>query len=283
MNIIESKRSNPANKACKALGNKSLKNVLSKWMQYNLIDLVIVLTQKEMKVRYKSSFLGYFWSIGHPLAFAFVFFIAFKIVMRIEMENYALFLIAGLFPWQWFSNSVNMSPMVFLGNASIIKKINFPRDIIPFTTVLQDMIHFLLSIPVIVLFLFIYQKSPSLSWLYGIPLLLIIQFLITFGVSLVVSSVNLFFRDLERLTSIFVTLFFYFTPIIYPETMIPETYKPLINLNPLAPLVISWRNLFLKGALDPSYLLMSLLYAILVFALGYQVYRKLSWRFAEIL
>jgi len=80
------------------------------------IDLLIVLTQKEMKVRYKSSFLGYIWSIANPLAFAFVFFIAFKVVMKIKMENYTLFLITGLFPWQWFSNSVSLSPTIFLGN-----------------------------------------------------------------------------------------------------------------------------------------------------------------------
>src|SRR4030043_2235766 len=124
-------------------------------------DLITVLTQKEMKVRYKSSFLGYLWSIAHPLAFALVFFIAFKIVMRIAMENYTLFLIAGLFPWQWFSNSVNASPMAFLLNASLIKKVSLPRNILPLATVLQDMIHFLLAIPVIVLFLFIYHKSPA--------------------------------------------------------------------------------------------------------------------------
>src|SRR4030043_1369754 len=173
------------------------------------IDLITVLTQKEMKVRYKSTFFGYLWSVAYPLAFALVFFIAFKVIMRIQIENYALFLIAGLFPWQWFSNSVNASPTVFLGNASIIKKVNFPRNTLPFMTVLQDMIHFILSIPVIVLFLFLYQKSPSLSWIYGIPLLLVIQFFLTYGVSLVVSSINLFFRDLERLTSIFMMLLFY--------------------------------------------------------------------------
>jgi lipopolysaccharide transport system permease protein len=241
------------------------------------------LTQKEMKVRYKSSFFGYLWSIGHPLAFAFVFFIAFKIVMKIQMENYALFLIAGLFPWQWFANSINASPMFFLGNTSLIKKVNFPRNIIPFTIVLQDMIHFILSIPVILLFTFIYHKSPSLSWLYGIPLLLSVQFLMTFGVSLMISSVNLFFRDLERLTSIFVTLLFYFTPIIYPETMIPEKYKSFINLNPLSPLMISWRNLFLNGTLEPVSLTVVFAYSIFAFMLGYMVYRKLSWKFAEVL
>lgn len=247
------------------------------------IDLITVLTQKEIKVRYKSSLFGYLWSIGHPLAFAFVFFIAFKVVMKIQMEDYALFLIAGLFPWQWFANSVNASPMVFWGNASIIKKVNFPRNIIPLTTVLQDAIHFVLSIPVIVLFMFIYHKSPSISWLYGIPLLLGIQFLMTYGISLIVSSINLFFRDLERLTGIFITLLFYFTPIIYPETMIPERYKDLINLNPLAPLMISWRNLFLNGMLEPVSLMVSLVYSIFAFMTGYLVYKKLSWKFAEVL
>lgn len=246
-------------------------------------DLILVLTQKEIKVRYKSSIFGYLWSIGHPLAFAFVFFIAFKIVMKIQMEDYALFLIAGLFPWQWFSNSVNVSPMVFLSNSSLIKKVNFPRNIIPLVMVLQDMIHFILSIPVIVLFLFLYDRSPSLTWFYGIPLLLGIQFLFTYGVSLMVSSINLFFRDLERLTSIITTLLFYFTPIIYPEKMVPEKYKPLINLNPLAPLMTSWRNLFLDGKVELASLLVISAYSVFIFGSGYIIYKKLSWRFAEVL
>jgi len=237
-----------------------------------------------MKVRYKSSFFGYLWSIGHPLAFALVFFIAFKIVVKIQVENYALFLIAGLFPWQWFSNSVNASPMVLLGNASIIKKVNFPRDLIPFTQVLQDMIHFILAIPVIALFLFIYHKSPLLSWLYGVPILLVIQFLMTYGICLFVSSTNLFFRDLERLTVIFTTLLFYFTPVIYPETMVPERYKTLaLFLNPLSSLMISWRHLFLDGTLELPLIVISFTYSLFVLVLGYLVYTKLSWKFAEVL
>jgi lipopolysaccharide transport system permease protein len=249
----------------------------------NYRDLLIVLTQKELKVRYKNNILGYLWSIANPLAFAFVFFIAFKVVMKIQMEDYALFLISGLFPWQWFANSVTESPTVFLGNASIIKKVNFPRGIIPLTIVLQDMIHFILSVPVIVLFLIIYHKAPSISWAYGIPLLLLIQLLLTYGVSLIISSINLFFRDIKHLTVILVTLLFYLTPIIYPETMVPERYKQLINLNPMAPLMISWRGLFLRGGLDPPYLLSSFIYSILIFMCGYIIYRRLSWRFAEVL
>lgn len=199
------------------------------------------------------------------------------------MEDYALFLIAGLFPWQWFANSANASPLIFLANASIIKKVNFPRHIIPFTMVLQDMIHFVLAIPVIVLFMFIYHKSLSLSWLYGIPILLTLQFLMTYGVCLIISSINLFFRDLERMTSLLIMLLFYLTPVIYSEAMIPEKYKHLISLNPLAPLIISWRNLFLHGQLEWTPLMVCAGYSIFTFLIGYLIYKKLSWRFAEVL
>jgi lipopolysaccharide transport system permease protein len=248
------------------------------------IDLITVLTQKEMKVRYKSTFFGYVWSVAHPLAFAFVFFMAVKVVMRIQMEGYAVFLIAGLFPWQWFSNSVNASPMVFFLNASLIKKVSLPRNVLPLATVLQDMIHFLLAIPVIVLFLFIYHKSPSFSWLYGIPLLLIIQLLMTYGLSLMLASINLFVRDLERLAVIGTSLLFYFTPIIYPETMIPARYKTLVlYANPLSPLMTSWRNLFLNGTLEFSLVAASFVYSLFALMLGYAVYTRLSWKFAEVL
>jgi len=246
-------------------------------------DLIFVLTQKELKIRYKNTALGYLWSITNPLAFALVFYVAFKIIMRIEMEDYALFLIAGLFPWQWFANSINASPMVFLGNASLIKKVNFPRNIIPFTMVLQDMIHFVLSIPVIVLFLLIYHKTPDLSWSYGIPLLLGIQFSMTYGLSLVISSVNLFFRDIERLILIVTMLLFYFTPIIYPETMIPSQYRTLVYFNPVSPLMISWKNLFLHGVLEMNALALSLVYSLIALFAGHIVFRKLSRRFAEVL
>lgn len=251
-------------------------------LQY-YIDLVLVLTLKELKVRYKNNVLGYVWSVLHPLAFAFVFFVAFKVVMRIQMENYTLFLIAGLFPWQWFSNSVNFSTGVLIGNSSIIKKIDFPREVIPMVTVLNDAIHFLLAFPVIIVFMLIYHTLPSVSWIYGIPVLFILQFFLSYGLCLVFSAVNLFFRDMERLVSIFTTMLFYFTPVIFPETMIPERYRGIINLNPLAPLMINWRNLILTGTIEIKTLIPCLLYSVLFFTAGYILFKKLSYRFAEVL
>lgn len=249
----------------------------------HLIDIATVLLQKDLKVRYKSTFFGYLWSIGHPLAYALVFFVAFKVVMRIQIENYALFLISGLFPWQWLSNSMNASPAIFLSNWTIIKKINFPRNMLPFTLVLQDMVHFILSIPVIVLFLVYYGKHPSITWIYGIPLLLIMQFSMMYGLSLLISSINLFFRDLERLTIIGLTLLFYFTPVIYPETMIPEQFRPLLMINPFAHLMVNWRNLFLDGSIQPLFLGITAVYSSLILLMGHGVYKRLSWRFAEVL
>ena len=160
-------------------------------------DLTVVLTQKEIKVRYKNHFLGYLWSIANPLAFALIFFVVFTLTGMIKREDYAIFLITGLFPWQWFSNSVSVSPSIFQSNCSIVKKISFPRSIIPLAMVLQDMVHFVLAIPVIIVFLVIFNKTPSLTWLYGIPLLLVIHLCLTYGVCLTISSVNLFFRDME--------------------------------------------------------------------------------------
>jgi lipopolysaccharide transport system permease protein len=246
-------------------------------------DLVVVLTQKELKVKYKRSFLGYFWSVANPLALALVFFIAFKIVMKIQIENYTLFLISGLFPWQWFSNSVNSSVMVFVGNASLIKKVNFRREVLVVATVLNDMLHFILSIPVIVIFIFLYGMKPSLLWLVGIPLMLIIQFIITFGFSVAISAINLFFRDIERIVFIFITLMFYLTPIIYSEDMVPDKYKSLILLNPLSLLMMSWRKLFMNGTLSFKDLALTFIYSLIIAVVGYIIFRKLRWRFAEVL
>lgn len=260
----------------------NINRFMSRTLRY-YIDLIVILTKKEIKIRYRNSILGYLWSIAHPLAFAIVFYIAFKVVMKIDVENYTVFLIAGLFPWQWFSNSVNSSAGIFIGNASLIKKLNFPKSVLPLSTLLNDTVHFVLAIPVIALFIYIYNIPIRISWVYGIPLLLIIQLIFIYGLSLIISSINLFFRDMERIILILTTLLFYFTPIFYPEKMVPQAYQPLLKLNPVACLVINWRMLFLNGNIDLIYLYLSVAYSVAIFITGYLIYKKLSVRFAEVL
>lgn len=246
-------------------------------------DLVSVLTLKEIKVKYKSSVLGYAWSIMHPLLLALVFYFAVRLVLRVNVENFVPFLVVGLFSWQWFSNSLASCAVCLLGNVSLIKKVLFPRYFIPMSVVLNDLFHFVMSLPVIWLILFLFSISPSLHWFYGIPLLLIVQFGLTYGLGLIVSAVNVFFRDLERFVHIGLNILFYLTPIIYPSKLIPDKFYPYIIFNPLFPIIENWRRLFLEGFLDFSLLALSFLWGIAYFTLGFYLFRRMSERFAEVL
>jgi lipopolysaccharide transport system permease protein len=251
-------------------------------LQY-YIDLITVLTAKDIKLRYNNSTLGYLWSVANPLAFALVYYFAFKVAMRIDIPDYTIFLISGLFPWQWLSNSLSVSALTFASNASLIKKVYFPRHFLVLSVVLQDMLHFVLTIPVITLFLLMHHKTPHLSWLYEIPILLVIQFFMAYGLSLAIASLNLFFRDLEKLVVIFTSIVFFCTPILFDADMIPARYHFIVHVNPFAPLMISWRTLFLHGTIRVVHIIAGLFFAFCFYSIGTLLYKKLSWRFAEIL
>ncbi|MRS15076.1 ABC transporter permease [Enterobacteriaceae bacterium RIT691] len=255
-------------------------------MKYNLgylYDLLVVITNKDLKVRYKSSVFGYLWSIANPLLFAMIYYFIFKLIMRVQIPNYTVFIITGLFPWQWFASSATNSLFSFIANAQIIKKTVFPRSVIPLSNVMMEGLHFLCTIPVIIVFLFIYGMKPSWDWLYGVPLIAIGQIIFTFGVALVFSTLNLFFRDLERFVSLGIMLMFYCTPILYASDMIPERFQWVITYNPLACMILSWRELFMEGTVNYEYI--AILYATgaLLLAIGLVVFNKLKFRFAEIL
>lgn len=248
----------------------------------NYRDLLLVLLQKEMKVRYKDKMLGYLWSLASPLMFAIVYFFAFKLVMRVQIDDYPLILLSGLFPWQWFANAVGFSPALFVYNASIIQKVNFPRSIISLADSLNHLVHFLLCLPIIIGFVIFFQRSLFPQWIYGIPLLVIIQTLTIHGITLLLASLNLFVRDIERLVGIILQLIFFFTPIVYTIDLIPEKYHYLLNFNPAAPLMVNWQSLLVSGTLDYGFLGVSAIHAAVFLWLGYTVYNKLSWKFAEL-
>lgn len=248
-----------------------------------LFDLAIVITEKELKVRYKSSILGYLWSIANPLLFAMIYYFIFKLVMRVQIPNYTIFLITGLFPWQWFANSANNSLFSFISNSQIIKKTVFPRSVIPLSNVMMEFLHFLCTIPVIIVFLFIYDMTPSISWVWGIPLIGIGQMMLTFGLSLFLSTLNLFFRDLERFVNLGIMLMFYCTPILYSTDLIPERFRWIVDYNPMSILIVAWRNLFMNGGIDFIALSKIYLSSSVMLILGAWVFNKLKFRFAEIL
>lgn len=245
-------------------------------------DLISELVKKEIKVRYKNNFLGYAWSILNPLAQALVFYVAFQKILKVQINEYVLFLVLGLFPWQWFLNSIAVASTSMIANANLIKKTVFPREYIVYATVLNDAVHFLLSIPVLALFLLVYHQHVNPVLLPIFPVLALVQLLVTMGIALLVSSINVFFRDLERLVVIILNMAFYATPVVYAETMVPSRLHFFIYANPMALIIINYRNILLHQTINWPYLGLSAAYGLVIFTIGWLVFGRLKSRFAEI-
>ena len=241
-----------------------------------------MLLAKEFKVRYKSTFVGYAWSLMHPLVLALIFFVVFGMVLKFEIRAYALYLIAGLFPWQWIANAASTANFYFLGNSSLIKKVRFHRSMLVLAGVLNESVHFIASLPVLVGFMLYYGKTPTVQWLWALPALILVQLAMTFGIALVVATCNLFFRDLERLVTLLTQVFFYLTPIWYPVDRVPPDYAWLMYANPFGSMVLCWQGLFYGGSVPIVYFGVALTWALGWLALGFLVYGKNVWRFAEI-
>ncbi len=234
-------------------------------------DLILVLLAKEFKVRYKSTFMGYAWSLMHPLVLALIFLLFFRVVVRVQVPDYALYLIAGLFPWQWIGNTAAAANMYFLGNSSLIKKVRFHRSMLVLSAVLNDSVHFVCSIPVIVGFMLYAGKWPGLQWIWAVPTLLAVQLVMMFGLGLAIATCNLFFRDLERLMALLIQLLFYLTPIVYPMETVPREYTWVFYVNPFASLVICWQGLFYSGSVPIEYLGVAMTWALGMFSLGMMI------------
>jgi lipopolysaccharide transport system permease protein len=246
------------------------------------MEVLRVLAYKEWVTKYKGTYLGYIWSIAHPLMLTIVFYIGFKIVMKVPIENYTLFLIVALFPWQWFVNSISSGTWTFVGNATLIKKTLFPKFLLPLSHIVVDMLHFVISIPILILALFLYDKTPFyFSWLYLIPLLLILQIGISFAFALLFGTLNLFFRDIDRFVSLSLTLLMYISPIFYAMYLIPDNLRSYFYLNPLVPLINMWRSAFMEGRIDFNDLTIFTGHLIVILSMALFVYKKYEPLFAE--
>ncbi len=243
-------------------------------------DLLLVLLSKEFKVRYKSTFMGYAWSVLHPLMLAMIFSVFFRMFMRVP--DYTLYLIAGLFPWQWIANTCTGATGYFLGNAGLIKKVRFHRSMLVLSSVFNDSIHFVCSLPVVLGFVWYYERTPQWSWLWLVPALIAVQAVMLVGVGLAIATCNLFFRDLERLTSLVVQMLFYLTPIVYQPDMLPPSYHWVLYANPFANLILCWHGVFYGGGVELLHLAAAAGWAIVLAAVGAGIYRAKVWRFAEI-
>ena len=218
-------------------------------------DLILVLLAKEFKVRYKSTFVGYAWSVMHPLVLAIIFFSLFGVILRVPGQGLRAVPDCRAVPLAMDRQHGSTANFYFLGNGSLIKKVRFHRATLVLAGVLNESVHFLVSIPVIVGFMLYYGRGPSVDWLWMLPALVLLQVAMTFGLGLLVATSNLFFRDLERLVALAMHLLFYATPIVYPaENGCRWNITGFSSPIRLPAIVICWQGLFYQGPVSLGYL-----------------------------
>ncbi len=247
------------------------------------VELLYLLVMKELKVRYKNSVLGYLWALANPFAFAFTYWFAFKFVMRVQMENYSVFLIAGMFPWIWLSVGITQATRSFHNNVSLVKKVRLDRRILPLSNAVQEMVHFLFALPVLLGFLVFAGKVSYLSWLWQIPLMIGVQLFFVYPLASIFALANVFVHDVEYLVGIAFSLLFFAMPMVYPPEMVPAEYRIYFEANPLNALIQGWRAVLLDGAVNGQYLLYVLACGVVFSLIAIWAYRRYEPRIVEML
>jgi lipopolysaccharide transport system permease protein len=248
---------------------------------YRYRSLIWNLVARELKARYRGSALGFLWSFLNPLLLMSVYALVFAVYLRFGMENYVVFLISGLLPWLWFSSSLLAASGSILAGGNLIKKVLFPAEILPLVVVLSNFINFLLSLPILLLFMIFFNRPIGPAML-SLPVVFLIQMVLTVGLAYLFAALCVHYRDIQHVLGNFLTLWFFLTPIIYPLKNIPEQFHFTVNVNPIAPLVLAYQNIFYDSRL-PNFGQLSIVAVIagLTYLMGASVFDRYRGGFAE--
>jgi lipopolysaccharide transport system permease protein len=258
---------------------------LRKLLRYR--GLIQSLVARELKARYRGSVLGFFWSFINPLLLLLIYTFVFAVVMPGARgggtEPYALFMFCGILPWTWFSSSLSEAANVLISGGNLIKKVLFPAEILPIVTVLANMIHFFLGLPILVLFLIYYRAPLTVGELLWFPVIVFVQFLLTTGLALILAALTVHFRDIRDILSNVLTFWFFATPIIYQMNDAPASGRQFLNFNPFTHLAISYQEiLFYPGPFGHwKWLLGTGAGSLVLFLAGYFLFDRLRDSFAE--
>ena len=247
-------------------------------------DQISVLIAKDFKLKYNSSALGFLWSILVPTLTSVVYYFVFGIMMRFDAPNYLLFLMSGTFLWQFFSNVVMMSGGVLMGNVGLLKKTSFNRALLVRGTFYTESIHFLLTVFVLLGMMAFYGLAPDFATF--VPNFVVVMaslYLLSIGIGHAYAACNLHFRDLERIVSIVLMMWMFCSPVFIPLTAYPDDYKWVLDYNPLAMILIIWRDIFYTPGWHPSLFLPLLAISLVTFFLGRFVFLKMEPSFAEMM
>ena len=246
-------------------------------------ELLWFMTVRHLRGQYKQSILGYAWALVMPLAQMLVITFAVSTIMRIPSQGvpFALFLMVGLLPWNFFASALSSATDSVAGSASLVTKVYFPREILPAAAIFTKVFDFLFASVILVGMMAYYGHAPTVEVVW-VPLLFTIQFLFVLGLSLPLAALNLYFHDVRYLVGVVLTLWFYLTPIIYPIDIVPDRYRILFDLNPNSLFINAYRRVVLLGdSPDTGKLLLGVALAVGTFLVGYWLFKKMEPGFAD--
>ena len=249
--------------------------------------LIQSLVARELKARYRGSALGFFWSFINPLLLLLIYSFVFAYVLENRTEGvqpYALFMFCGILPWNWFSSSLTEASGSLIAGGNLIKKVLFPAEILPLVSVLANMVHFFLGLPILVAFLVYYRHPPDWIDLLWFPVTVLVQLVFTAGLALILAALTVHFRDIRDLLANLLMFWFFSTPIIYPWFQPNvQRFKVIFDLNPFTHLAVSYQEiLFFNGSLGHWRWLLSLgIASVGVFLAGYWLFDRVRDSFAE--
>lgn len=247
-------------------------------------ELLWAWTVRTVKARYQQSLLGGIWAVLQPAASAVIFSIIFTRFVPIDTNGipYIVFSYVALVPWTLFSGAVSDMVDSLVSNMNLISKIYFPREVLPFAVALARLLDFAIAFAILILLMLLYQMpvfTPSWLWL---PVVILVQLLFTAGVGLFGAALNVFYRDMRHLFSLVLQLWLYASPIIYPVSAVPEQYRTLYFLNPMAGILTAYREVILYQQAPGSYFLVAAILSLLAFLGGYWFFRRVEPRFADV-
>lgn len=236
-------------------------------------EILRALVIKELKVKYKRSFLGFLWSLITPAALAGVYLFVFIYVYPVGKDDFILFLLSGLLPWNFFNLAILASTSSFVENSNLVRKVYFPRALLPVSTVLANLINFSMGLGLLMVVLIV-SGRPIWLGLHWLIVAIVLETALCIGASLALSVWNVYFRDIGQLISIFILVLFFATPIVYDVSNVPEMFLPLIMANPLTAIMQTYRAaLYSVSTPDLSLLALGTAETLVILALGYFVFR----------
>lgn len=250
-------------------------------------DLLLAWTMRIVKARYQQSILGGLWAVLQPLAMALILTFVFTRFIQLDTGDtpYIVFNYAALVPWTLFEAGISSSVVSLVANMGLVSKIYFPREILPMAEVAARLVDFAIAYLLLIGFKFFLSEPGTpvftLSWIL-VPVILAVQICLILGIGFIGSALNVFYRDISHVIVLFLRLWFYATPIIYPVTRIPENFRAYYFLNPMAGIVESYRNVVLHGTGLHEYFGLSAIVSLVVFLFGYWLFKKLEFQFADI-